>query len=336
MSSNGGRIVVKSVLTAIGLDLDGSLAPQSLVTARLKSVLDCSEVGGNLRLRTNLATARAMADQLASLRERWPGPLLTFIGSGDLHHVALLLLETLAADVRPYTLVLIDNHPDWFEESPRYHCGNWVSSALRLAGVQEVVLAGQNSPDLAWYRFYPAPFQALCEGRLTIHPLTLQSRRVPLRWPRGQADPSRFRRFRWGTELRFQSVRATPNVFENLARRLRGRNIYLSIDKDCLTPDDAITDWDQGGLSLDQLVSAVNAIASNCRVIGADVCGDRAPSPLKSLFKRLDAGRLRRQPVDPAHAAKVNERANVALLDAFGIEQPERKTELSVPPETKT
>ncbi|MFI5378373.1 MAG: arginase family protein [Tepidisphaerales bacterium] len=325
-----------SQLTAIGLDLDGSLARQCRLRQQLRLLADFTDISDPLRLRTDEPTARAAAGRLAELRRGLPGPLLTFIGSGDFHHIALLLLETLPDELRPFTLVLIDNHPDWFLESPKYHCGNWLSSALNLSGVEQVILIGQDSPDLVWYRFYRAPFDALCAGRLTIHPLRLRRRRVPLRWPvppvsspaespssapAGEDTGGTFRRHRWGTELLFDSVRATPGLLDRLAKRLSGKNIYLSIDKDALLPEDAATDWEQGGLSLAELVEAVRKITAAGRLIGADICGERAPVPLRGLAKRLDAGRWFPRAADPARADPLNERANLALLEAFGIEE---------------
>ena len=52
-----------------------------------------------------------------------------------------------------------------------------------------------------------------------------------------------------------------------------GEAVYLSIDLDVLRREDARTDWDQGGMTLDELLSAVGEIARTCRVLGVDVCG---------------------------------------------------------------
>lgn len=49
--------------------------------------------------------------------------------------------------------------------------------------------------------------------------------------------------------------------------------VYLSIDLDVLGADEFKTDWDQGTLSLDSLISAVRETASEREIIGIDICG---------------------------------------------------------------
>jgi arginase family enzyme len=61
--------------------------------------------------------ARArMADTAAG------APAVTMIGSGDFHHLAVLLLERAR---EPVTVIHFDNHPDWVRWAPRWHCGSW-------------------------------------------------------------------------------------------------------------------------------------------------------------------------------------------------------------------
>ena len=49
--------------------------------------------------------------------------------------------------------------------------------------------------------------------------------------------------------------------------------VYLSIDMDIMPRQFARTDWDQGEMAPDCLLSAVERIASGHRIIGIDVCG---------------------------------------------------------------
>ena len=53
-------------------------------------------------------------------------------------------------------------------------------------------------------------------------------------------------------------------------------NLYISIDKDALSPAYAATNWDQGSLSLEHMKAIINAIAKDRRIIGMDICGERA------------------------------------------------------------
>ena len=50
--------------------------------------------------------------------------------------------------------------------------------------------------------------------------------------------------------------------------------VYISIDKDVLNHDSAITDWDQGNICLDDLKRLLDSIFKNEKVIGMDICGE--------------------------------------------------------------
>ena len=260
-----------------------------------------------------------MRQRLQEVRQRIPGPWLTFIGSGDYHHLSLALLQTLRPS-RPFSLVMIDNHPDWFFERPQFHCGNWLSGVWKLPWLERVILIGQDSDDFRPHRFRTAPFHQLCEGRLTLHPLRRSEVHALGRWPHRQVEPKHARRHWWGTTLGLRTVRASgaARLFGDIARSLAGGDVYLSVDKDCLAPEFAATDWEQGGLTSHELITAVRELRSHCRLIGVDVCGDRSPLPLKGLWKRLDAGRLHAPSADSVAATQLNQPVNLAILDELG------------------
>ena len=50
--------------------------------------------------------------------------------------------------------------------------------------------------------------------------------------------------------------------------------LYISIDKDALSTDFAITDWDQGDMTLSQLLEMLSVLFEKHQVIGVDICGD--------------------------------------------------------------
>lgn len=49
--------------------------------------------------------------------------------------------------------------------------------------------------------------------------------------------------------------------------------VYISIDIDVMPRKFARTDWDQGDMDLSTLTAALDHIAGNHRILGADVCG---------------------------------------------------------------
>ena len=50
--------------------------------------------------------------------------------------------------------------------------------------------------------------------------------------------------------------------------------IYISIDKDVLSTDFAVTDWDQGDMTIDEMISYLKEIIKNRQILGVDICGD--------------------------------------------------------------
>ena len=58
--------------------------------------------------------------------------------------------------------------------------------------------------------------------------------------------------------------------------------VYLSIDKDVLSTDFAATDWDQGDMRLDEMISLINIIKNSADLIGADICGEKKEDATES------------------------------------------------------
>ena len=75
---------------------------------------------------------------------------------------------------------------------------------------------------------------------------------------------------------------------------------YLSIDKDVLNEQNAVTNWDQGQATVAELQQFVSLLLEKEKVMGIDVCGEFPV--MKSLF-------------DEEKAAEVDDMANEALLD---------------------
>lgn len=59
--------------------------------------------------------------------------------------------------------------------------------------------------------------------------------------------------------------------------RLPEGPVYLSIDLDVLSPAFAHTDWDQGTMRLEELLSALRRLTTERRVLGVDLCGGLTP-----------------------------------------------------------
>lgn len=306
-------------LTPIGLDIDGSIRQQKELYSRLTDSADLRAEEKNLRLWANSQGLKQLRQTIHSLRQKHPDPWLTFIGSGDLHHITLSLLESLPEKLGPVTFVLIDHHPDWFTRPPRNHCGNWVSGIPKIKRVQSIILAGQDSDDLKPKNFWSFPFRELCTGRIQLFPYKRKPIRAFMRWPARVASAEKIVRRFYGTDLYFETLmQSSPDIFfSNLADRLKGQTLYISIDKDCLEKKSALTDWEQGQIALKDLITGINKLKQVCPVAGVDICGDQAPSPLKGLLQRIDSGRIFPNITTKESVNSINETTNLELLDTF-------------------
>ena len=69
---------------------------------------------------------------------------------------------------------------------------------------------------------------------------------------------------------------------QNLSSRVYSKlandpsSLYISIDKDALNTQEAATNWDQGSLTFEQLAETLQALAQNRKILGIDICGERA------------------------------------------------------------
>lgn len=53
--------------------------------------------------------------------------------------------------------------------------------------------------------------------------------------------------------------------------------VYLSLDLDVLSKHFARTDWDQGAMTLEEMVTALRALIASRRILGVDLCGGNTP-----------------------------------------------------------
>lgn len=295
------------------LQLDDSLARQTAlergVLDRGGRVLAARDLGPGLRLWTRSGT---LAELKRRIGEALPAPgegEVVFAGSGDFHHVTPLLLERAVAEAgEPVTLLHFDNHPDWVRFAQGLHCGSWVGKAARMDGVARVVTVGVCSPDIGAKKAHEGDLALIAEDRLDVFAWTA---------PDGGGEVALEGRS-WPT---IEALGETA-FLDALDTAIGTRAVYVTLDKDVLQADDAVTNWDQGRASLEFVMAAVRRVARGRRIVGADVVGDWSRpaygTGVGALLKRGEA--LLDQPwrrPRPATANRVNEAVNLKLLDLF-------------------
>jgi len=157
-----------------------------------------------------------------------------FIDSGNYHYLTKLWTDKIKI---PFSLVVFDHHPDTQPSlfDNLLSCGCWVKSVLDTNPFLEKVCIIGASENLI-----------------------------------KEADRS------YAEKLIFFSDKdlnyaGTWDVFATLRLNVP---VYISVDKDVLNIESAITNWDQGSLSLVQLENLMSIIIRNQEIIGVDICGE--------------------------------------------------------------
>ena len=230
-------------------DFTGVYAEQPFIQELRKSAiwLDCTKIDGTDCYCDDEAQAslNKMMDDAIATAATTPG--IHFFDNGNYHYMSKLWTDRVQ---EPFELVVFDHHPDM--QPPRFEgilsCGGWVLEVLKNNPfVQSVTIIGvKDSLAKEIHEELSSSSNAavldkvkfICESELDSI---------------GHVAPSRM-------------------AFNDSATR----PIYISIDKDALSTSEAATNWDQGSLTYNQLVATLTALAQNHRILGIDICGERA------------------------------------------------------------
>ena len=299
------------------IDLDGALDAQVSLrdVAPWQSVqrIDLRDLGPRLRLWSTARTMRAARARLMAAATA--APAVHLLGSGDFHHLAVLLMEQVR---EPVTIVHIDNHPDWVRLAPRWHCGSWVNQALRLPQVAKVITLGVCSDDLVHPDLKGGNLPALGAGRIALLPWQHEPSRVWRRVADGPGHRYEHGRIHWRNLSQMMASQGLQVMLDAIIAPIATDAIWFSIDKDVLPEADAVTNWDQGQMPLSVVVEVIRALGARKRVAGADICGEYSPPRHGNLFKRWEArmDQPQRETFDAALQAR-NENTNRELLKAL-------------------
>lgn len=189
-------------------------------------------------------------------------------GSGDFHYLAAVFLRRIGT---PVTVVSFDNHPDWDVRPPHWSCGGWVNRALELSHVRRVCVWGCGNFELAYPSSLFANRKALRAGRIEVHP-----------WAE-RHSPSVQRRFDCMTRQNWRQP------FERFCRSISERDIYVTIDLDCLTEEEAATNWENGLFTADDIGWALRKLREKSRIVGGDLCGAYSEPKYARRFQRFAA-----------------------------------------------
>ena len=168
-----------------------------------------------------------------------------FFDNGNYHYMSKLWTDRVQ---EPFTLIVFDHHPDM--QPPRFggilSCGGWVKEVLdNNKFVQNVIIIGVKD-----------------ELVKTVREELLQS---------GEANI-----LEKVTFIKESELSTLPSIICSDSVNVFSSNLYISIDKDALSPSYAVTNWDQGSLTLDALKDSITALTTGRKILGIDICGERA------------------------------------------------------------
>ena len=168
-----------------------------------------------------------------------------FFDNGNYHYMSKLWTDRVQ---EPFTLIVFDHHPDM--QPPRFggilSCGGWVKEVLdNNKFIQNAIIIGVKDE--------------LVE---TVREELSQS---------GEANI-----LEKVTFIKESELSTLPSIICSDSVNVLSPNLYISIDKDALSPTYAATNWDQGSLTIDALKECIASLTTGRKILGVDICGERA------------------------------------------------------------
>lgn len=302
------------------LDLDSSLIRQEgLLKGYRNQIIDLKDIGPAARMWMPGGIRERIKETISSSDKS----AVTFLGSGDFHHLSSILIGEFQ---QPIGVIVFDLHPDWDILPPKAACGSWVSSVLKSDNIRKLLLIGTSSEDISGFWAHTADLRSLKDDRVEIYPYAHRPTRIF------------FRRVPENISLKVQRGRLSQVIYwkglkgqdpgEFLAQaigRIGVKDVYISLDKDCLQHKFALTNWEEGKMPLDALLSMLKIIRERLNIVGMDITGEYSPVIVKGAFKRalsfLDHPKNNIAAGLPeAYVSALNTQTNLKILEALGLQ----------------
>lgn len=175
-------------------------------------------------------------------------PGIHFFDNGNYHYMSKLWTDRVQ---EPFDLVVFDHHSDM--QPPRFEgilsCGGWIKEVLdNNKFVQNVIVIGVADHLVEEIR----------EDLLQANAAEILNRVTFIR------------------ESELSAVTLEGLSPDRVHLTSHSTPVYISIDKDALSTAEAATNWDQGSLTFEQLAATLTHLAQSRKILGIDVCGERA------------------------------------------------------------
>ena len=209
-------------------------------------------------------TSRAKIDAFAAKHGAQFRPF-TLLGSGDFHHLSAVWTRQFT---EPFTIVSFDNHPDWDIRPPYWSAGAWINRALENPRVETIAVWGCGNFECSFPSRLLGNRRAAQTHRLLVYPWRQKRTRYPL----------------YLNPLRIGNWKA---MFTDWLDHNHDRRVYVTIDIDCLTAGEAITNWENGRFTCADVIWALRGLRQRAKVIGGDLCGGWSRAQYATRFQKL-------------------------------------------------
>ncbi len=301
------------------LNFDDSITKQkNLVSQYQTEIIDFKDLGPNARHWMNNKTGQLIQERLSNTSRS----SVTFLGSGDFHHLSHILIGEFQ---KPICLIVFDSHPDWDILPPRLGCGSWVTRALKTNRILKCILLGISSDDISTWSIQSGNLASLGQSRVEIYPYQHKPtlvffKRVPENPSIKQEKGLFFSKVYWD-ELKNKEL---SEFLLSLLKRMPSKQVYISIDKDCLKKEYALTNWEEGRLSLEELIFMLKIIKENMDIVGMDVAGDYSrvcvAGSIKHIISKIDHPvRVEASRHSVSSIDSLNQQTNLKILKSLGI-----------------
>lgn len=246
----------KQDFSMILINMSGTYEHQNFYQKYDYKFVNCTDIEG-----TNCYCEDAAVEEIKKRLQDFPAEGIHFLDSGNYHYLTLQWLDKI--DTK-FNLLHFDNHPDL--QQPSFgqitSCGGWVQEAL------------ERNQYLNQVYMYGVEHQLLEE----LEPLSkcVHTGTFP-------------------QDAQLADMQLADDATESILPD-RPLPIYISIDKDVLREEDAVTDWSQGTMTLEELLEMVRKLMENYQVIGIDICGES-------------------QDTENEHGHEVNNKTNAQLIE---------------------
>lgn len=184
---------------------------------------------------SRLYCSKQAKDKIKKMIHKYGIHGIHFLDSGDYHYITKFMTDEIRF---PFSLVMFDHHTDMQEPlvEGMTSCGSWAAEVMEQNPyLQQLILIGQSIKTLR-------------------HCIWIHNPKV--------------------IAISYEELTKRKKAAQKFHKLRTNIPLYLSIDKDVLRRQDAVTNWNQGEMSFSMLEDLLLFLIHQCDIVGVDICGE--------------------------------------------------------------